>query len=208
MHDHVLGRIKEAHIVPGADLAGTEGRTELDSVAGILIEMVIDVVADHQIHLFAAVVPVFQIIQQTAQGPGIQPVIRIHHLEVFAGGIAQSLVHAFAVTRVGLMHHLDDVRILFVIAVCDLGSAVTGTIVHQYDLHPVSTGEQCFNAAVHIAFGVIAGYRKCNVLHIVLPTHFLRAFLRTFYTTFWADSKGKSIKTSIYSKKAPETRRF
>ena len=43
VHDHVLGRIKEAHIVPGADLAGTEGRTELDSVAGILIEMVIDV---------------------------------------------------------------------------------------------------------------------------------------------------------------------
>ena len=88
--------------------------------------------------------------------------------------MAEALVDPFTVAGVGLVHHLDDVRVLLLIAVSNFGRSVAGAIIHQYDLHQLAAGEQCFNAAVHVAFGIIAGYCKCNVFHIVLPTQFLR----------------------------------
>ena len=69
---------------------------------------------------------------------------------------------------VGLVYHPDHAGILCGIAVGDLAGAVAGAVVDDDDLHPVAAGEEGLDAAVHIAFGIVAWYRKGQVFHGVL----------------------------------------
>ena len=130
-------------------------------VAGAVLHMLIDVVADHQVRCGAAGHQGGQLCQHLLQGIGVQPVVTVHHLVVQAGGVADALVDALAVAAVLLMDGLDDGGVLGGIFVADgRGLVLDGTVVHQNDLGLLACGQQRFDAVAHVGCRVVAGDRK------------------------------------------------
>ena len=118
--------------------------------------MLIDVVADEHIHPHLSGNPAPHGGEHLLQGVGVHPVVRVHHLIIDTGGVAQSLVHALAVAAVGLVDHPDDVRMLLRVAVRDGAGLVRRAVVYQDDLHLVAAGEQGVNTVGHVRRRIVA----------------------------------------------------
>ena len=131
--------------------------------------MLVHIVADHQVGGSAAGHKGRQPCQNFFQSVGVQPVVAVHDLIVQAGGIADALIDALAVTAVFLMDGLDDGGIFGGIFIADgRGVVLDGTIVHQNDLGLFACRQQRFDAVAHVSCGIVAGYGKGDkfLLHI------------------------------------------
>ena len=132
-------------------------------VAGVVLHMLVDIVADHQVRRGAPGSQRVQLGQHGPEGCFVQPVVAVHYLVVQAGGVANALIHALAVAAVLLMDGLDDGGIFGSVLVADGGGVILGgTIVHQDDLGLLPGGEQGLDAMAHIGRRVIARDGKGN----------------------------------------------
>jgi len=127
--------------------------------------MLIDIVGHHQIKRLFVVEVGAQLGQDLLQGIGVQPVIRVHDLEVDSGGIADALVDALAVAAVFLMDDADDGGVLFGVGIGDLAGVVLGAVIHKDDLGVLPCGEQGLDAMVHICGRVVARHGKGDKFH-------------------------------------------
>ena len=107
---------------------------------------------------------VAQALQHLAQRGGVHPVVGIHHLEVEAGGVAQSGVDGAAVPGVFLVDGAHDAGMLLLVVAGDGKRVVGGTVVDDEDLHLFAAGQQRIDAAAHIGGGVVAGNGEGNEL--------------------------------------------
>ena len=71
-----------------------------DGMAGVVHRVLIHIVAQQQVHGLRQSGKFPQLGHDLLQGIGIQPVVRVHHLEVHTGSVADALVHALAVAAV------------------------------------------------------------------------------------------------------------
>ena len=136
-----------------------------DGVAGAVLHVLVDVVAEHQVGGGAAVQQQAQPVQHLFQGFGVQPVVAVHYLVIKAGGVADALVDPLAVAAVLLMDDPDDVGVLVGVRVADGGGVVLGgAVVHQDDLGVRAGGEQGVDAVAHIGRRVVARHGKGDKL--------------------------------------------
>ena len=130
-----------AHILPAKDSVLGKHMGITDGVLSIILHMLIDVIADEQVHKLALVHPLPDGMEHLLQVIGFYPVIRVHHLIIYAGGVTDALIDALAMASVRLMDHPNDVRMLCGIAVSNGRRFVGRTVVYQNDLYLVSAGE-------------------------------------------------------------------
>ena len=126
-------------------------------MAGVVLHVLVDIVADHQVRRGAPGSQRVQLGQHGPEGCFVQPVVAVHYLVIQAGGVADALIHALAVAAVLLMDGLDDGGIFGGVLVADSGGVILGgTIVHQDDLGLLPGGEQGLDAVAHICRRVVA----------------------------------------------------
>ena len=156
-------------IRPGEHLVLGEDIVIVNGAGGVVCHVLIDIVAQHHVQRrFHGLNP--QLTQYLLQGVGIQPVVGVHDLIIEPGGMPKPLIHALAMTAVGLMDGANDVRVLPGISVTDgRGVVLGGAVVHQYDLNVLAAGQQRVHAFFHIGGAVIAGHRKSNQFQVIAP---------------------------------------
>ena len=81
-------------------------------VAGVVLHVLVDIVADHQVRRGAPGSQRVQLGQHGPEGGLVQPVVAVHYLVIQAGGVADALIHALAVAAVLLMDGLTMVGYL------------------------------------------------------------------------------------------------
>ena len=157
VHQQVLVRAEVAHVHPAEQAVLREDVGVAHGVAGVVLHMLVDVVADHQVGGGAAGHQSLQLGQHGLQGGGVQPVVAVHDLVIQAGGVPDALIHALAVAAVLLMDGLDDGGVLGGVFIADgRGLVLDGTVVHQDDLGLLPGGEQGLDAVAHIGRRVVA----------------------------------------------------
>ena len=170
VHQQVLIRAEAPDVHPVEQAVLREHVGVAHGMAGAVLNVLVHIVADHQIRRGAAGNQCGQALQHLFQGVGVQPVVAVHYLVVQAGGVADALIDALAVTAVLLMDGLDDGGVLCGVLVADGGGVILdGTIVHQNDLGLLACAQQRFDAVTHIGCGIVAGHGKGDkfLLHII-----------------------------------------
>ena len=163
VHQQVLVRAEVADMHPAEQTVLREHIGVADRVAGIILDVLIDVVADHQIRGRTACHEGLQLGQNGLEGGGVQPVVAVHDLVVQTGGVPDALIDALAVAAVLLMDGLDDGGVLCGVLVADGGGVILhGTVVHEDDLGLLSGREQRFDAVAHIGRRIVARHGKCD----------------------------------------------
>ena len=158
VHQQVLGRQELVNLLPGEHLAHREHVPVIDGVAGVVLHVLVHIIAHHHVHrVFGEGA---QLVHHLVQAGHIQPVVRVHHLVVQAGGVGQALVYALAVAAVGLVDDPHHIGVLFGIPVGNGGGVIGGAVVHQDDLGLIAGLQEGFDAAVHIGGRVVAGHRE------------------------------------------------
>ena len=109
-------------------------------------------------------------------------VVAVDGLEVFAGGVAQALIDAFAVPAVLLMDDPYDAGILRGVRVGDGAGIVFGAVVNDDDLHPVAAGEKAFDALVHVVLRIVAGHGNGQQFHTL--SSFMSDKMRRLFRDF------------------------
>ena len=157
VHQQVLVGPEVADMRPAEQSVLGEHVGVAHGVAGVVLHMLVDIVADHQVRRGAPGSQRVQLGQHGPEGCFVQPVVAVHYLVVQAGGVADALIHALAVAAVLLMDGLDDGGIFGGVLVADGGGVILGgTIVHQDDLGLLPGGEQGLDAVAHICRRVVA----------------------------------------------------
>ena len=157
VHEQVLVRAEVAHMHPAEQAVLREDVGVAHGVGGVVLHMLVDVVADHQVGGGAAGHKSLQLGQHGLQGGGVQPVVAVHDLVVEAGGVADALIDTLTMTAVLLMDGFDDGGILGGVLVADgWGLVFHGTVVHKDDLGLLSSRKQGLDAMAHICRRVVA----------------------------------------------------
>ena len=117
-------------------------------------------VADHHIHQFPCFMEPAQQFQQFQQHLGIHPVVAVHHFEIKPRSQRQALHHGAPMARVLLVDRPDDPRIGCFQFVCNGGSIVLGTVIHNQDLDLISARDQRLYTMAHIVLGIVT--RHCH----------------------------------------------
>ena len=163
VHQQVLVGAEVADVHPGEQTLLREDVGVPHSVAGAVLGVLVDIVADHQVRRGAPGSQRVQLGQHGPEGDFVQPVVAVYHLIIQAGGVADALVDALAVAAVLLMDGLDDGGVLGSVLVADgRGLVLHGTVVHEDDLSLLPGGEQRFDAVAHICRRVVARDGKSN----------------------------------------------
>ena len=172
VHEQILGGAEVADLIPGENAADGEHIFVVHRLAGVVLHVLVDVVGHHHVHRGGHMGELAQLGHDGVQSVLVQPVVRVHHLIIYAPGVADALVDALAVAAVFLVDGPDDVGVLGGPRIA-LGRSVVfgGAVVHQNDLDVLACGQQRLHAVVHVGGGVVAGDGKCNdLIHgIVLP---------------------------------------
>ena len=157
VHQQVLVGPEVADMRPAEQSVLGEHVGVAHGVAGVVLHMLVDIVADHQVRRGAPGNQRVQLGQHGPEGCFVQPVVAVHYLVIQAGGVADALIHALAVAAVLLMDGLDDGGIFGGVLVADGGGIVLhGTVVHKDDLGLLSGRKQGLDAMAHICRRVVA----------------------------------------------------
>lgn len=150
MHHKILGGIKGSYIVPGAYAVLGEYVCVFHYMAGAL-GMLVNVVAEEQVYLFAFFYKAAYAIHNTLERYGVKPVVRVDYLKIKTLGVAYALIYALTVSTVFLVDGADYIGISGCILVCYLGGIVLcGAVVYYEYLSLVTCGQQRFYAVTHI----------------------------------------------------------
>ena len=170
VHQDILALGKMADLGPGEGAVHRQHTGIPHRMAGVVHRMFVDIVAQQQVHrgLHGGKGP--QFFHDFGQGVGVQPVVGVHHLEVDPPGVADALVHPFAVAAVLLMDDPDDVGVFFRPGVRNGAGLVLGTVIHQDDLGVLPRGQQGLDTAVHIGRRVITRHGEGNQFHGILSS--------------------------------------
>ena len=150
MHQKILRLTEFSNILPAKNVSLREHIFIVHRMAGVILHMLIDIIADHQIQRCPRRVELAQLVHNTAQRIGIQPVIRINDFIICTGCIPKSLIHTLAVAAVWLMNRTDDCWVLGRIAICNSGCIIGRAVVDQNDLRFLPGSKQGLNAVIHI----------------------------------------------------------
>ena len=165
MHQDVLVGAEAPDVHPAEQPVLRENVGVPDGVAGAVLDVLVDIVAEQQVGGGAAVEQQAQPVQHLFKGFGVQPVVAVHHLVIKAGGVADALVDPFAVAAVLLMDGPDDGGVFGGVLVADGGGVVFGrAVVDQDDLGVLAGGPQGVDAVAHIGRRVIARHGKGDKL--------------------------------------------
>ena len=165
VHQDVLAGGELAALLPHKGAAFRQDALVGDDVAGVVDNMLVDIVAQKQVHRLLHGGKLPQAVHDLGQGLAVQPVVGIHDLEIEAAGVAHALVDALAMAAVLLMDDADDVRVLGGVLVGNAAGVVGGAVVHQDDLGFLAGGQQRLDAAVHVGGGIVAGHGKGDQFH-------------------------------------------
>ena len=168
MHGEILGHVQAANAVPGNRRFPRRehiGIADRGVVFGV--SMGVHIVAHHQVHPAGGFQRI-QLIQNLLQRGFIQPVIRIHHFKIAAGGQLQALIDALAVAAVFLMVYADGFGVAACPFIGDLPGFIVRAIVNDNDLHPGRPREQRSQAFFHVILRIVAGHRDGKGFLIVL----------------------------------------
>ena len=161
------------HVRPGELLADREDVLVADDGARVLVHLLVDVVADHEIGGVAQLALAAKVAHHLAHGIGVQPVVGVDDLEVAALGMREAGVDRLAVPAVGLVHGQDRLGVLRLPGVGLLRRVVFGgAVVHDHDLDvvtPLVAGEKRLDAVVHVGCRVVARHRERDRLHVRFP---------------------------------------
>ena len=165
VHQDVLVRRKVADLAPLKDAALRQDAGIIHDIACVISHMLVHIVGHDQIdRLFGGSLGA-QHIHNLGQGVTVQPVVRIDHLKVHAGGVADALVDTLAVAAVLLMDHADDGGVLFGVGIGDFAGVILGAVIHQDDFGFLAGGQQCLDAVVHISGRIVARHGKGDKFH-------------------------------------------
>ncbi len=153
------------HAVPAEHPVRGQGVGEADGPVPLAVGVDVAIVGQEQVHP-AEAVAALQGIQEGRQ-VAAEGVVAVHALEIFAGGLGQTLIDARPVAPVGLMDGPDDGGIFFLIGIGNFAGPVRGPVVHHQHLHPLAALDQAVQAGFQIILGVIAGDHDAQQFHSV-----------------------------------------
>ena len=160
VHEQVLGHVEVADLVPGDDLVALEHVLVVDDVLGVVLDVLVDVVGDHEVDAHVAPLEVAQGGKQLGEGVVVKPVVGVDDLEVEALGVLEGGQHRHAVAAVLLVHGLDDVGVAVLpLESLLVGVVLGGAVVDDDDLHVVGVVaalKDRGDAVVHVLGGVVA----------------------------------------------------
>ena len=132
--------------------------------------LLVDKVADQKIQLLVALHKPADGLEDPVIGFLVDPVVRVHHLEEYAGGVLKAGADSAAVTAVFLVDRSADGGIFFLVGIRDLSRVVLDrTIVHDQDLDVLAPVQKRFDAVVHIGRAVVARYCNTQKFHFISP---------------------------------------
>ncbi|VWM23665.1 Uncharacterised protein [Collinsella intestinalis] len=134
VHQQVLIRTEATDIAPREDLLARQGHAVADGGVRALVDFLVHVVGDEQVHAQVALLKATQELQHRGERIRVEPVIGVDDLVVRAARLAQAGTDGHAVPAVLLMHHADDARIAGLPLVGLGAGLVLGAIVHDDDL--------------------------------------------------------------------------
>ena len=171
MHDDVLSQAELAQIIPAEHAAGLHHMTEIHHDLVALGHFVIHIVGHQHVDRLAGLTLRAQRGQNRVDGLRVDPIVRIHHLDIHACRRRDTGVHRAAVTLVLLMNRPHDAWIGAFQLTRVLQRAVFRTVVHNqhFEVAGVARRKQRVHATVeiglHIVCGDYKGERLCRVGH-------------------------------------------
>ena len=160
VHEQVLRHAEMADLVPGDNLAAGHGVVVVDEGLRAILDVLVDIVGDHQVHAGVEFDEVAQLGEQGLEGLRVDPVVRVHDLEIHAVCLGECLEDGDAVAAVVLMDCLDDGGVLLLPLQRALqGIVLGGTVIHNDDLHVfgvIGALEDRADAVVHVLDRVVA----------------------------------------------------
>ena len=109
-------------------------------------------IADQKIYCLWSADQLFQRFKNLVICLLIYPVIAVYHFKIESCGISDTCIDRFSMTAVLLMDCFDNCRIFLCIGICNLCSAVRGSIIHNQDLNIFSSYKKRFYTFLHICF--------------------------------------------------------
>ena len=140
MHDKILFRRKTADFVPPADFLLGKKISVADCFRFSLFQMIVYIVADNQVGAFFLLCPApeTQDAHQLMKCSLVQPIVRIHNLEINSVCEHQPCVDTGTMPAVFLVHNPNHIRVCTRILICKLSGSIRRPIIHQNDFQPVA----------------------------------------------------------------------
>ena len=157
MHENILADRETVGLIPRKNASNGKAAPVLHDLVTVLVFFVIDKVADKKIQGFFLTGETAQHIEDTLISAGTDLVVTVDNLEVKTCGIFNSCIDRSAVAFVGLVNGADNAGMLSLKAVGNLRCAIPGSIIHDQDLHLISSHKKRFDAVFHICFRVVTG---------------------------------------------------
>ena len=162
MHQYVMTLVKMLHITPCKNLIHREACLThyLLMLCALLL---IHVIGQKHIQCCVPSRQFPQLIKNFLISIRIYPVIAVHYLKIQTGCIADPGIDSLSMSTILLMDCTDDRRVFLLVLVCDCRSIILrGTIIHDQDLHVLSSRQNAFDTVPHIAFRIVTWNCKCK----------------------------------------------
>ena len=154
MHEQVLPHLEVPDLVPAKDAAHRQLAAVVDGVSGVVLNVLVDVVGEHEVNLLVGGNELPQLGEKGLQGVRVGPVVGVDVLEVDTVGVCHRLHDGDAVAAVLLVDGLHDVGIaLLPLVGLGRGLVLGAAVIDDDDLHVigiVGAHEDGLDALIHV----------------------------------------------------------